>query len=677
MKRTGLLLWAAVSSLLLLAGPARAGEDPKDPRIDENGRSTAVWPVSPQFDHLHMILRLDIPDMGTARLSAIQTLRLSALGRARDRIRLDCAGPVIEEVRLGRDRIPFTVQDKTLTIELPRPALPGSPFEIQISYSLDFSGSRGNGLTYSAPRKSPANDSEKFPQIHSQGEAQWNSTWFPCHDFPNERLTTEMFITVDEAYEVCSNGRLVSRRSGSDGRATWHWLQDKPHANYLVSLVVGKLAVVEVGGPDSARPGLPMPVYTFLGTEDNIRKTFATTPAMIAFFEQKFDEPYPWDKYAQVIIRDFRWGGMENTSATTLFAPAADGGDQDDLISHELGHQWFGDLVTCRSWEHLWLNEGWASMCEALWAEHKAGPENGRREYLRAIRGFIGGQRASNRGSFPQAPAMASNRYRNPDEAIMKADDVYAKGAMVLHMLRQRLGDEVFTNGTRLYLDRFKFNQAETDDFRRCMEEASGESLERFFREWVYRPGLPRLDIELDWDEPARQLRVQVTQAQTINADNPAYAFSFPLYCKFEDGTGRYVYMSVDSRQTSAVFDLPSKPSGVSTDPNATVLAASVIRKPLAMWIDDLVRGPTIIAQLDAAEKLANLDEPEAANALAIVAQDPRFDDALRRAAAKAWAAWWSRELGPAGLDIFDHVVQRLIPPDQPLFTALVMGGAR
>lgn len=651
MKRTGLLLWAAGLMLLGTAAPLRADEPSSDPRLGENGRSTAVWPVSPQFDHLHMTLRLDIPDMGRAQLSAQQTLRLAALGRARDRIRLDCAGPEVREVRLGRDRLPFTLRDGVLLIDLPRPAKPGEPFEVQIAYDLDFSKNRGNGLTYSAPVKSPSNDSEKFPQIHSQGEAQWSSTWFPCHDFPNDRLTTELVVTVDDAYEVCSNGRLLSRKAAKDGRATWHWLQDKPHVNYLVTLVVGKLAVVEMGGPDSARPGLPMPVYTFLGTEDNARKTFAATPEMVAFFERKFDEPYPWDKYAQVIVRDFRWGGMENTSATTLYAAAADGGDEDELIAHELAHQWFGDLITCRSWEHLWLNEGWASLCEALWAEHKAGPDNGRREYLRSIRGFIGGQRASNRGTFPQAPAMASNRYNSPDDAIMKVDDVYAKGAMVLHMLRQRLGDEVFTAGARLYLDRFKYNQAETDDFRRCLEEVSGESLERFFREWVYRPGLPRLDIELDWDEASHQLKVQVAQTQTINADNPAYGFSFPLYCRFEDGTGRYVYVDVDSRFTVASFELPGKPTGVSTDPNATVLAASIIRKPLAMWIDDLERGPTIIAQLDAAEKLAGLDDPAAMGALARVARDSSADSQLRYIAATAWAAWLGRELGPSFFD--------------------------
>lgn len=645
MSRMRAWLWAAGLSLsCIIAAQARAGKDPSDPRIDQDGRSTSVWPISPQFDYLHMTLRLDIPDMGTARLTGEQNLRLVALGRARERVRLDCAGPKVTQVRLGRDRLPFTIDHDVLVIELPRPALPGRPFELDISYDLDFIANRGTGLTYSKPRREPSNDSEKFPQIHSQGEAQENSLWFPCHDFPNERLTTELLVTVDDSYEVCSNGRLLARERGPDGRATWHWLQNRPHVNYLVMLAIGKFSIVEVGGPDSARPGLPMPVYTFLGTEDNVRRTFAETPEMIAFFEQKFEEPYPWDKYAQVIVRDFRWGGMENTSATTLTASAAEGDDQTDLIAHELAHQWFGDLVTCRSWEHLWLNEGWASMCEALWQEHKAGPDAGRREYLRTVRRFAASQRFSNRATFPAHPAMASNRYRHPDEAIMKTDDVYAKGAMVLHMLRQRLGDAVFTAGTRLYLDRFKFNQAETDDFRRCMEEVSGESLERFFQQWVYRPGMPRLDIDLTWEDVPKQLLIDITQTQTVNADNPAYAFSFPLYCRFEDGSGQYVYVSVDSRQTSARFDLPAKPAGVSTDPNATVLAGSNVKKPISMWVDDLEHGPTIIAQLDAAEVLSTLADRRAGAALAAAALNEQLDPDIRRAATRAWAQWWMRE---------------------------------
>lgn len=664
-------------AMLALPAVARAGEDPKDPRIGENGRSTAVWPVSPLFDHLHMRLSLDLPDMGQARLSAVETLRLAALGRARDQIRLDCSGPSITDVRFDGRSIAYVQNAGELRIDLPSPARPGVPFEIEIRYNLDFSGNHGNGLTYSPPAKSPGNESEKFPQIHSQGEAQWNSTWFPCHDFPNERLSTELVVTVEDGYEVCSNGRLLSREPSGDGRITWHWLQDRPHANYLVSLVVGKLGVIDVGGPDSARPGLPMPVYTFLGTEDKVRETFERTPAMIAFFEEKFDEPYPWDKYAQLIVRDFRWGGMENTSATTLYAAAAEGGDQDDLISHELAHQWFGDLVTCRSWEHLWLNEGWASMCEALWQEHKAGPDDGRREYLRVVRRFAGGQRVGNRGTFPYAPAMASNYYHDPDEAIMKTDDVYAKGAMVLHMLRQRLGDDVFTAGTRLYLDRFKYNLAETDDFRRCLEEVSGESLERFFAQWVYRPGLPRLDVDLDWDDPAHRLRVTIRQTQTINADNPAYAFVFPLYCRFEDGTGRYVYVSVDSRETSAEFELPSKPSGVSTDPNATVLAASVVRKPLALWIDDLRSGPTIIARLDAADHLGQAAPDAAGAALAALALEAGIDLELRRAATQSWAGWLERRLAQQLHQSASRIARWSAQRDRLALGPAAKGGAR
>lgn len=653
MNRIGVLMLAAGLSL----APALAAlglSDDADPRIHEDGRRAAVWPASPLFDYQHMKLVLDIPDMSQPKLRGQETLRLAALGRARDAIRLDCNGPEIKEVRLGRDALPFTVADKVLLIQLPRPAAVGTPFEIQITYDLDFGKNKGNGLTYSTPHKKPPNDSFAFPQIHSQGEAQENSRWFPCHDFPNDRLTTELIVTVETGYEVSSNGNLLSKKETQDGRTTWHWLQNKPHVNYLVTLVVGKFGVVELGGPDSARPGLPMPVYTFLGTEDAVRKSFADTPEMVAFFEEKFDEPYPWDKYAQVIVRDFRWGGMENTSATTLYAQAANGDDETDLISHELAHQWFGDLITCRTWEHLWLNEGWASISEALWQEHKGGPENGRKEYLKVIRRFAGEQRAGNRGKSPDAPALASNRYADPDEAIMKADDVYAKGAMVLHMLRQRLGDAVFTAGTRLYLDRYKYNQAETDDFRRCMEEVSGQSLERFFDQWVNRPGLPRLDIDLEWDDSSKQLAVTIEQTQTINADNPAYAFSFPLYAKYEDGGGEYLYVKVDGRQARATFTLPSKPSNIATDPSVSVLAGAKVRKPLVMWIDQLRSGPTIISQLDAAEELASSLDPSSAMALLAVAQDPASDALLRTTASQSVAIMWLR----------DHA--------QPALTALV-----
>lgn len=651
--------------------PTDAGEP--DPRYDAaTGQSRAHYPLSPWFDFKHMKLVMEFPNIDVPMFSAVETLTVEPVGVPRSTLRVD-AGPGIdvESVRV-RGRTVRTRRDVgNLWIDFAAPVKPGETVDVVIRYVCDFKSNKGVGLTWSKPRPDGPGPTQQNVQLHSQGEAEENRRWFLMHDSPNEKLTTELIVTMEDGFEVCSNGRLVSKGPAESGRekgpvcviegkpvepkagvgmTTHHWLQDKPHASYLVTLVAGKLGIVDINPKESwsdskagsVRPGLPMHVWTPMGTEAAVKSIFANTPWMVSYYEARFGQPYAWDKYDQLICRDFRWGGMENTSATTLYPQASRGkrGDHDDVVCHELAHQWFGDLVTCRTWEHLWLNEGWASIAEALWAEQEAnlremlpqvsGPdgevstaksagddlphfvgiapatEAGRRAYQKTVLGFMKSQRGQNHAYAPQYPAMASKFYTDADEPIAKADDVYAKGALVLHMLRTNLGDENFFRGTALYLERMKFKSAETDDFRRALEDVCGRSLERFFDQWVTRPGLPRLEVDLEVSENdtthASELTVTVEQSQKIDQYNPVYEFSLPILLKFEDGTHRYVRMEIDGRSTTARFAVPSKPSQVSVDPNLTVIAGINVRKPLAMWINELNSGPTLAAQVRAAE---------------------------------------------------------------------------
>lgn len=601
--------------VLALAASVATGQAPDDPRIDPaSGRLIATWPKDRLFDHVHMRLELRFPDMGRAALEGVQTLSLRPLGRGRAGIVLDCDGPVASEVTLNGGSCQFEQEGKQLRVRFPSELARGAMGELVIRYTLDFSGQKGQGLTYSAAEPDAESLTSQFPQVHAQGQAESNSRWFPCLDHPSERLTTELIVHVEQGYEVVSNGRLVSQGpSDAAGAVRWHWLQDKPHSPYLVTIVIGKLARVEFGGPGSARPGVPMPVFTPHGTEGNVASTFAGTPEMMAFFEDRFGVPYPWDQYAQCIVRDFASGGMENTSCTLLLlraSRATQPGRMDDLIAHELAHQWFGDLVTCKSWDHLWLQEGWATYSEALWQEHKAAPEGedkARAAYLRSILGNYRGQRSRNRSSAPAAPPMVSNRFTDPERVFRKADDPYSKGAVILHMLRSRLGDEVFFRGARLYLERYSYKSVETDDFRRVMEEVSGRSLEQFFAQWCLRPGLPRVDVEQAWDEATSTLTVSVEQMQTIDYLNPAYAFTLPVLIKLSEDDARWMHIDIDSRRATASLVLPSKPTQVSVDPNLTVLAAVRVEKPLAMWADEALHGPTLLARLRAVEHLMSI----------------------------------------------------------------------
>lgn len=676
-----------------------------DPRFDaETGRNRAHYPISPQFDFKHMKLVIELPNIEVAMFSAVETLTVEPIGVARATLRLD-AGPGIdvESVRVKGRTVRTRRDAGTLWIDFATPMKPGESADVVIRYVCDFKANKGVGLTWSKAKPDGAGPTQQNVQLHSQGQAEENRGWFLMHDSPNEKLTTELVVTLEESFEVCSNGYLVAKRPAESDRSrgpvcmvegkpvvpkpgvgmtTHHWLQDKPHASYLVTLVVGKLGIVDINPKEtwsssaiaaktgSVRPGLPMHVWTPMGTEEAVKSIFANTPWMVSFYEARFAQPYPWDKYDQLICRDFRWGGMENTSATTLYSQASRGkrGDHDELVSHELAHQWFGDLVTCKSWEHLWLNEGWASIAEALWAEQEANlrellpqvsaqdgkisadssgrdelpyfvgiappTEAGRRAYQKTILRFMRSQRGQNRAYLPQYPAMASKFYTGADEPIAKADDVYAKGALVLHMLRTNLGDDNFFKGTALYLDRMKFKCAETDDFRHALEEVCGRSLERFFDQWVKRPGLPRLEVDLDVarndSNNENELTITVEQSQRIDGHNPAYVFTLPVLLKFEDGTHRYVRMDIDRKSVTAKFTVPSTPSQVSIDPNLTVLAGTTVRKPLAMWINEMQAGPTLAAQVRAAEAILESDSETARNSIREMVLDERTDATLR-----------------------------------------------
>jgi hypothetical protein len=250
---------------------------------------------------------------------------------------------------------------------------------------------------------------------------------------------------------------------------------------------------------------------------------------------------------------------------------------------------------------------------------------------------------ATNHTSAPMNPGMVSH-YGSPEARCVGPNNIYSKGAMILHMLRTRLGAEPFRAGTRLYLERMKYKCAETDDFRQAMEEVSGQSLERFFDQWAKRPGLPRLAVELEWDEAGKKLKVAVEQTQTIDGDNPAYAFTLPIYVKTgEEGAGRYVYVDTEQKRVEASFAMAEAPSGVEVDPHLSVLASHRVTKPLAMWLEDVRNGSTFIAR---AEAIAHLD-PSAVGSLAALTaatDQERAEEMMESAAARTMLVQARRE---------------------------------
>ncbi|MEY4941976.1 MAG: hypothetical protein RL254_157, partial [Planctomycetota bacterium] len=332
-----------------------------------NGRDHRNFPPDPQVQFQRMKLALRFDDMSSGRFTGTETLTIAPIGVPVQVLRLDAVGMKVSSVTVdGRDA-EFSNDGEALSIRFAQPLVPavgGAPTAastVVIAYSCDRPI---DGLTFSAatpeiPGVAPARGAE----VHTQGQTETNHYWFPIHDFPNVRMATELVIDVPAGFQASSNGALVQHEVRGD-REVWHWNQEKPHVPYLVSVVIGDFDHAALLNPLS---GVPMTVWAPKGRGDDAKATYERTDRMMVLFERVFGQKYPWARYDQLVVRNFGSGGMENTSATTmqpsavLDATARGEQDLDGLISHELCHQWTGDLITCRSWAHIWLNEGWAT----------------------------------------------------------------------------------------------------------------------------------------------------------------------------------------------------------------------------------------------------------------------------------------------------------------------------
>ena len=637
-----------VSGTFALAdGWCRENPDPRPKQQTEAG--TLNFPVPLEADFEHMTLELTIEDMNNPELDAVSRLFMRPIAYEMSELTLDANLLEISSVSAEGYQTSFEADGRSMVVKFDPPVPIGERIELVTNYRVV---DPPYGLVWTL-------ESSAFPgraaQLYTQGQPETNSFWFPCHDFPNDRMTTELFVTSPQGFEVVSNGRLVGKdrkivkstdvTGGHDLKwyDIWHWAQDEQagggHPAYLVTLVVGKFDVVDLGPPE-----LPMPVYAPQGRGPDVEASYGDTPEMIDYFGRILDEPYPWVQYAQVMVWNFGAGGMENTSATSLLDSAifskAESIDQDrnGLIAHELGHQWFGDLITCNSWEHVWLNEGFATYMSQLWREHAEGGD----AYLVGIMGSMDGVIGRDDGTLPDTPPMASKIYEHPWETFGRAANPYPKGASILHMLRRRLGDRRFFAGLANYINEHKLTTVETIDFRQSMEETSGESLEQFFDQWVFRPGIPRLAITTAWDPDAGDLVVSAEQTQTIDELNPAFVFEMPIWIRIpgeKSSQTRVETLSIDTKSASLRIPLSARPEMVAYNHDLSVLAELKVDQSASLWLEQLAEGPTIASRIQAARAFANDDGKPGAMLLFAIARDDASQENLRIECVKALEA--------------------------------------
>jgi aminopeptidase N len=564
-------------------------------------------------------VRLDIKlDLDAKRISGSVAHTFTPLNEGVTAIELDAVDLEISSVSLmnppqtaGPPSRPlsFSRSDGRLRIELDAPRHPGE----DVTVTVDFAGSPRRGLYFIGP---DAGYPEKRLEAWTQGEDEDSRHWFPCYDFPNEMATSEMHVTVREPFMVIAIGELQGVDAGPEpGTRTYHWHQDVPHVTYLTSVCAGEFTEIR-----DEWDGIPILYYVPLGREADGRAVFKNTPDMMRFFSERTGVRYPYAKYSQVIVQDFIFGGMENVSATTLTdyalydERARIDTDADALIAHEIAHQWFGDLLTCRDWSHGWLNEGFATFMELAYGEHN----KGRDEFLYALR-----QEMDNyfgEASRYKRP-IVTNVYNEPIDLFDR--HLYEKGGIVLNMLRAYLGEALFWKSIRRYAISRRSTNVVTPDLQRAIEEATGKNLDWFFDQWVFSAGHPELKGDFGWDDKTKIAKIGLKQSQS--GDKVPEVFRLPLRIDFKLEGNEWASHQVEmtEREQAFYFPLAAKPKFVRID--AEVLKSLDFDQPGDMLREQLAGDENVLTRVEAARALGKKGDKEAIAALGRAVREDGF----------------------------------------------------
>lgn len=554
-------------------------------------------------DLIHTKLELR-PNWAKQHMVGVATITFKPHFYPQSTIELDAKGFDIQMVRMKGKELKFDYNKQVLKIDLGQTLTRKDSAQVQILYiakpnELPQGGSAAitadKGLYFINP---DGKDGDKPKQIWTQGETEANSCWFPTIDAPNQKTTLEIYITldkpsVDAKFLTLSNGKLISSKVNSDGTRTDYWKQDKPAAPYLTMIAVGDFRKVV----DPNYKNFEVSYYVEPKFEKYAMNIFGRTPEMINYFESILGVKYQWDKYAQIAVRDYVSGAMENTTATIHGdfiqkdnKQLVDDND-DGVIAHELFHHWFGDLVTCESWSNLPLNESFANYSEYLWSAHKYGQDEA------DLVAYIAFNQYFSEAQEKKEPLI---RYRYNDKEDMFDSHSYAKGGRILHLLRKQVGDEAFFASLKLYLTQNAFKTGEIDQLRLAFESVTGEDLKWFFDQWFLKPGHP--DLQVTQEYTGGKLKLNISQIQDTTY-SPIYRL--PLQVEVWANNQKTTHeILVDKASQSFEWNLASAPQLVLLDPENILVGRVLFQKTKEEYIYQYYHAERVPARLIALEVL-------------------------------------------------------------------------
>jgi aminopeptidase N len=496
-------------------------------------------------DALHYVFRLTFND-ASDEIAGEATVDLRFVKDEVTGFALDLAsvangkGMTVSEVTGGGAPVRYKHESGRLRITLPSPPAAGERRQFTVRYHGVPAGGLRIGTNKYGERT-----------FFSQNWPDKARQWLPTIDHPYDKATSEFIITAPSRYQVVANGLLQSQTDLGDGRRRTHWKQSVPIASWLNAVGVAQF----VWRQFDVIQGIPLQTWVFHQDRDAGIVTFEIPARHALQFYSDHIGPYPYEKLASVeaIIPG---GGMENASAIFYSERTVGNHPADNLVAHEVAHQWFGDSVTEKDWDDVWLSEGFATYFSWLCTEHYDGRE-----------AFVVALKRSRENVFAvekKNPGVAVVHDNLSDMNQVLNQIVYQKGGWTLHMLRGVMGTDRFWTGIRNYYRRYRDSNASTADFRKVMEENAGIDLSWFFGEWLNRAGSPVIDGGWRYDAAAKRIEIELAQRQ---AGDP---YRLPI----EVGIGKGRIERIEMIQKEQRFQIPAdeEPSSVVLDPNCWVL---------------------------------------------------------------------------------------------------------
>lgn len=537
------------------------------------------------------------------------------------KIIFDAKEMIIHDVTVNNKKMPYNYfENRELIVDLDRAYKRGEEFTVYVNYTSrpnrvknekGFKSIDKKGLYFIDPLDQ---DPDKPTQIWTEGETENNSVWFPTIDAPNQKTTQEILMTVPNKFVTLSNGTLISQKENTDGTRTDYWKQDQKHAPYLFFMGAGEFKIVK-----DFWKGIPIEYYVEEKYESLARDIFGKTPEILSFYENLLGVEYPWDKYSQMVARDYISGAMENTTAVVHGENAyqekgelIDENKWEATIAHEIFHHWFGNIVTAESWSNLALNEAFANYGEYLWFEHAYGKDYADETLLNSKKKYF------DKEGLNEEKNLIRFKYETDDDLFDSVS--YDKGGMILHMLRKILGDAQFFAGLQRYLLDNKFGTGEAHQLRLAFEAVSGRDLNWFFNQWFFDSGHPKLIATHIVGEFNDIVTVKIRQTEKV------YQFPLEIDIYEKDGRKSSHQVWINNRDHSFTFSVSSKPKLVNIDPSGSLLTEIIHNKSIEENMYQYNHAEEYISRKLALEEIStSQDQKDVFGSVTIAMNDPSF----------------------------------------------------